>query len=215
MNTPVPAIKFCGLTRVVDIEVACALRVDYVGLVFAQGSPRCLDIDTACRLVGALRAQAHRPRVVALVRNDDPDRIHALIEAVAPDLLQFHGSEDEAFCRRFGLPYWQALGLLGEADVPALIERSHPSADALLLDAHAPGAAGGTGRVLDWNRWPRSERRLVLAGGLTPDNVAVAMGLTRPFAVDVSSGIESTPGVKDAGAMRAFVAAVRGDVIRT
>lgn len=213
MNAPVPAIKFCGLTRVVDIEVACALAVDYIGLVFAKGSPRRLDDTTAGALVAALRCQSHRPRVVALVRNDDPDRVRELIDTVAPDVLQFHGAESEAFCRQFGLPYWKALGLLGEMDVSALVERSHPSAEALLLDAHAPGAAGGTGLTLDWTRWPRSERRLVLAGGLKPDNVAAAIPLTSPFAVDVSSGIESAPGVKDAEAMQAFVRAVRDDVI--
>lgn len=210
MSTGVPAIKFCGLTRVADVECACALGVDYIGLVFAHGSPRHLDLDRARELAAVLRTstQPQRPRLVALLRDASAVDVRAVITRIQPNVLQFHGSEDEAFCQQFALPYWKALGLLGVADAQALVERSHPSADALLLDAHVPGAAGGTGDALDWTRWPRTARRLLLAGGLTAENVAGAVQLTRPFAVDVSSGIESAPGIKDAGRMRAFVAAV-------
>ena len=206
-----PAIKFCGLTRGADIECACALGVDYIGLVFAPASPRHLDPASARELAVLLRSRPQpRPRLVALLRDADAATVEAVIAAVEPDLLQFHGSEDEAFCRQFALPYWKALGLHGmtDTDVQAQVERSYRAAEALLLDAHAPGAAGGSGQVLDWTRWPRTRRRLVLAGGLTAENVAGAVQMTHPFAVDVSSGIESAPGIKDPVRMRAFVAAV-------
>lgn len=205
-----PAIKFCGLTRGADIECACALGVDYIGLVFAPASPRHLDLASARELAGLLRRlpQHPRPRLVALLRDADVAAVEAVIAAVEPDLLQFHGNEDEAYCRQFALPYWKALGVQGVTDVQAQVARSHRAAEALLLDAHAPGAAGGSGQVLDWTRWPRTPRRLVLAGGLTAENVAGAVKMTHPFAVDVSSGIESAPGIKDVARMRAFVAAV-------
>ncbi len=205
-----PAIKFCGLTRPADIRAACALGVEYIGLVFADGSARRVDLAQAKALAACLRAQPQPARLVALLRDTTASAVEDVIAAIEPDLLQFHGSEDEAFCERFGLPYWKALGLRGVRNAQALVAHHHPRAQALLLDAHAPGAAGGTGEAFDWQAWPRSSRRLVLAGGLKPDNVAAAIGITRPFAVDVSSGIESAPGVKDPACMRAFVLAVRG-----
>lgn len=208
-NTSPPAIKFCGLTRAQDVRLACALTVDYIGLVFAAGSPRCVDIETARALADVLREQPQPARLVALLRNPAPVDVDAVVAAIQPDVLQFHGAEDERFCSAFAVPYWKALGVEGVDDIQALVERSHPDAEALLLDAHPPGAAGGTGERFDWTRWPDSRRRLVLAGGLTPDTVAEAVRQTRPFAVDVSSGIEQAPGIKNGDRMRRFVEAVR------
>lgn len=183
------------------------MRVDFIGLVFAAGSPRNVSIETGRMLADHARDHAHKPRIVALLRNEAPAFIEEIIAVLAPDLLQFHGSESASDCERYGLPYWKAVGMAGGtgADFDATI---HPHADALLLDAHEPGAAGGTGEIFDWQHWPRTERRLVLAGGLRPDNVGAAIAATQPYAVDVSSGIESAPGIKDAARMRAFVAAV-------
>jgi phosphoribosylanthranilate isomerase len=202
------AIKFCGLTRAEDVVEACALGVDYLGLVLAPGSPRRLDLDQAAALAALARAQPAPPAIVVLLRNAPGDLVAAALAAVAPDLLQFHGDEDEAACRAAGHPYWKALGVAGVADLGALVA-GWPSARAVLLDGHAPGASGGAGIALDWSRWPRGTRPLVLAGGLDPGNVAAAIALARPFAVDVSSGIEAAPGAKDARLMRAFVDAVR------
>lgn len=204
----VPLVKFCGLTRAIDVERAAALGVAAIGLVLAAGSPRQLQPEQAAALAAVARRQPRPPRVVLLVRNDRPDAVARAIARIEPDLVQFHGDEDEAFCSRFGLPYWKALGAAGLADLSALLA-AHPGAEALLLDGHPPGAAGGAGHRLDWRRWPAaSGRRLVLAGGLGPDNVAAAIAATRPWAVDVSSGIESAPGIKDERAMAAFMAAV-------
>ena len=207
MATPV-AIKFCGLTRLPDIELAVSLGVDYIGLVFADGSPRRIDISLASRLALAARSGSTPPAIVALVRDADTGFIDDVIARVAPDLLQFHGAESEAFCAGFGQRYWKSIGMDGAGDRLAMIE-AYPSADAVLLDAHEPGAGGGTGHTFDWTRWPRLDRPLVLAGGLHPGNVAAAIRVTRPYAVDVSSGIESAPGIKDAALMRAFVETVR------
>lgn len=202
------AIKFCGLTRAEDVQAAARLGVDFIGLVFAEGSPRRVSIPSACVLADTARATAPGPRVVALLRNATVAFVDQVIAAVDPDILQFHGDEAASHCESFGLPYWKAVGMGGLA-AAGFDASMHPGATALLLDAHEPGAAGGTGAAFDWTCWPQTDRRLVLAGGLRPDNVAAAIAATRPYAVDVSSGIESAPGIKDAGLMRAFVAAVK------
>ncbi len=201
------AIKFCGMTREADIEIACGLGVDHLGLVLAD-SPRRLGIERAVELATFIRRLRPSTRIVVLLRDQPAVVVARAIATVAPDLLQFHGSESDAFCRDFGLPHWKALGMAGVVDAQAMAA-AHPSASALLLDGHAPGAAGGSGTRFDWRQWPRLDRPLILAGGLTPDNVAEAIAATRPFAVDVSSGIESGAGIKDAARMRDFVAAAR------
>lgn len=208
------AIKICGMKRAVDVELALELGVQYVGLVLAE-SPRQLTIDQAARLADIVRAGAGPTRVVLLVRNQAPAFVDRAIAAVRPDLLQFHGDESESQCRRHGMPYWKAVacgtGPETQATSLSLAIAGHESAQALVLDGHAPGQPGGSGRTLDWARWPHgSRRRLVLAGGLTVENVAAAVARTRPYAVDVASGLEQAPGIKDHGRMRAFIAAVRG-----
>lgn len=202
------AIKFCGFTRAEDVRMAATLGVDYVGLILADGSPRRLDLDQAANLAGIARSMPRPPKIVALVRNATAAFVRTVVSTLAPDRLQFHGNEPEPFCTAFGVAYWKAVGVEANADVADAICR-YPSADAVLLDAHEPGGAGGTGHVFDWHRWPRIDRRLILAGGLTPGNVADAIRLTHPFAVDVASGIESAPGIKSPALMRAFIEAVR------
>lgn len=198
-------IKFCGMTRADDIALACALGVDAVGLVFAQRSPRRLEIEQAA----ALRAHAlPLVDVVALFMDNDAAHVQRVIDDVQPTLLQFHGGEDDAFCRAFGVPYLKAVAMGGDADDAAIAR--HPGAAGLLLDSHAKGSAGGTGQRFDWSRIPRAiELPFLLAGGLHPDNVFDAVRMVRPWGVDVSSGIESAPGEKDAAKMRRFVDEVR------
>lgn len=198
-------IKFCGMTRAQDIALACELRVDAIGLVFAQRSSRRLEVEQA----RALRAQvADGVDVVALFMDNDAALVRRVIDDVRPTLLQFHGNEDEAFCRSFGVPYLKAIAMGGDVAPDALSR--HPDAFALLLDSHAAGGAGGTGHRFDWSRIPRdSGRPFLLAGGLHPDNVFEAVRAVRPWGVDVSSGIESAPGEKDAAKMRRFVEEVR------
>jgi len=201
-------IKFCGMTRAADIREAAALGVDAVGVVFAERSRRRVSIQQAVALRSSTPPLVD---VVALFMDNPADEVGEVIARVRPSLLQFHGSESRAYCEQFGLPYLKAVGMGGQGvdEVLAQID-AHPRAAGFLLDSHAPGAAGGTGEAFDWAHMPAVEGRpLLLAGGLTPDNVAEAIRATRVWAVDVSSGIEAVPGQKDAGRMQRFVAAVR------
>jgi len=201
-------IKFCGLTRPADVAGAVALGVDCIGFVFAAGSPRRLTLDVAQGLRDAVPAQV---RLVALMMDNPADEVAAIVSALRPDVLQFHGAEDDAFCRGFGLPYWKAIAM-GDDPASALQTLGHwPGAEAFLFDGHAAGAQGGSGERFDWTAMPASlDRPFWLAGGLDAGNVAQAIAIARPAGVDVSSGIEAAPGIKDQVRTRAFVDAVRG-----
>ncbi len=151
-------------------------------------------------------------QAVALFRNPDSQLVKQVMTAVQPDLLQFHGEETAAFCESFGLPYWRAVPMghfgFGAQDL-GVWARDFASAAALLLDGHAAGQAGGQGQTFNWSAVAATGKPLVLAGGLTPDNVGEAVQQVRPYAVDVSSGIESAPGIKDQQKMQRFVDEVR------
>ncbi|MBX3689031.1 phosphoribosylanthranilate isomerase [Dokdonella sp.] len=199
-------IKFCGITRGEDVRCALELGVDAIGLVLTRKSRRFVEPSSA-RVLRALLPPF--VSAVALLMDDDPEWVEQVIQVVRPDLLQFHGSEDAAFAERLDYPYLKAVPMASVDDVPAYA-RAHPRAAGFLLDSHAVGAVGGTGAAFDWTRVPRNlDRPLVLAGGLDAGNVAAAITQAQPYAVDVSSGIESEPGIKDPQRMRAFVAAVR------
>ncbi|WP_348672670.1 phosphoribosylanthranilate isomerase [uncultured Abyssibacter sp.] len=197
-------IKICGLTRPDDVDEVVRAGVDAIGLVFAPGSPRRVDTDLAVALRRRVPALC---TCVALVMDQAASEIEQIVRAVRPDMLQFHGAETAEECGQFGLPYIKAMGLGGRQPVDL---GSHP--DALVLtDSHAPGGAGGTGRTFDWTRvadWAR-RRPLMLAGGLNADNVEQAIRVVRPWAVDVSSGVEEGPGLKSANRMQAFMRAVQ------
>lgn len=199
-------IKFCGLTRPGDVRLAVELGVDALGFVFAAASPRRVDIEQAEGL-----RQVVPPLVdaVALFMDNAGSEIAAAIRALRPTLLQFHGSEDDAFCRAFGLPFIKVVPMGQGAADAALARRRYPSASAFLLDGHGPGQSGGRGERFDWTAIPSLGRPVFLAGGLTPGNVGEAIRAAHPFAVDVSSGIESTPGIKDGERMQQFVDEVR------
>lgn len=199
-------IKFCGLTRAEDVRVAAELGVDAIGFVLTKKSRRFIEPVQARALRDALPPFVS---AVALFMDDDAAWIEQAIAVLRPDLLQFHGIETASFAERFDRPYLKAVPMGSMVDLVAFAE-AHPRASGFLLDSHAPGAAGGSGEAFDWTRVPRDfARPLVLAGGLDANNVAQAITMARPDAVDVSSGIESAPGIKDASKMRAFVAAVR------
>jgi len=205
---PLTRIKFCGFTRTEDIAVALALGVDYIGLVFAPRSPRRVSLDTARML---RRTVTGHTQVVALVMDQPQNEVQAVIEAIRPDIVQFHGRESDTFCASFGLPFWKAIGMGGDP-VAGLAQVAHyPSATAFLFDGHAAGAAGGSGQRFDWSLLPATlgQQHLVLAGGLDAHNVAEAIRAATPWGVDLSSGIESTPGLKDHQRMQQFVHAVR------
>jgi phosphoribosylanthranilate isomerase len=200
-------IKFCGLTRAGDVRLAAELGVDAVGLVFARQSRRRIDHAAA----GSLR-EAAGPcvDVVALFMDTPTDEVRAAIAAARPTLLQFHGSEDDAFCHQFDMPYFKGVGM-GAAPLGGSELRARwPNAAGFVLDGHAPGQPGGSGQRLDASAIPGDlDRPWLLAGGLDADSVGDAVCNVRPWGVDVAGGIELAPGIKDGGRMRRFVEAVR------
>lgn len=199
-------IKFCGLTRPGDVRLAGELGVDALGFIFVPGSRRALDAAQAAALRAAVTPLA---QVVALFMDQPEDQVRAAVRALRPTLLQFHGHESEAFCLRFGLPYVKTLPMAEGASAAQAMATRYPSAEAFLLDGHRLGEQGGQGSRFDWSALPELPRPWLLAGGLTPDNVFEAVRHTRPLGVDVSSGIESAPGLKDGERMQRFVEEVR------
>ena len=185
--------KICGLTRTEDVQVAVTAGADALGFVFYPPSPRAVTAAQAAALVEQLP-----PFVVSvgLFVNPSAAEVKAVLEQVPLDLLQFHGDEDEAFCRQFQRPYIKALRMKPHLD-PVQEAQNWPSARGFLLDAYQPGVPGGTGEAFDWQRFPSPEQGTwILAGGLTPDNISEAVQITRPYAVDVSGGVEASRGIK-------------------
>ena len=198
-------IKVCGITRAEDGAAAAAAGADAIGLVFYAASPRAISVAQATALVAALPPLVTR---VGLFVNPDPVWVREVLAAVALDLLQFHGDESAELCRAFGRPYLKALRMRPDCDIGAQMH-AYGDASGILLDAWHPAAYGGTGESFDWQLIPNQRPRpLLLAGGLDPDNVAAAVSAVRPYAVDVSSGVEQRPGIKDAARIDAFAAAV-------
>lgn len=209
-------VKICGITRLEDALAAVAAGADALGFVLYPPSPRAITAEAAAAIIRALP-----PFVTPVALFVDPTvaAVQALL-ALAPNaLLQFHGDESDAFCAQFGRPWIKALAVQAGRDTAAAIA-AHPGAAGILLDAWHPDLKGGTGAAFDWTRFPRnSSQPLILAGGLTPANVAAAVRLTRPYAVDVSGGVEARAadgsvqkGIKDAGHVEAFIAAAHAGV---
>lgn len=198
-------VKICGITRPEDAGEAARLGVDAIGLVFHPDSPRAVDLRRAAEIVRSLPPFV---TVVGLFVDPPQGRVEAVLAALSLDLLQFHGRETAARCRGFGRPYIKALTAGTGSDIAARAAE-YPDAAGILLDAEVDGRSGGTGRTFDWRRVPEGlNRPLILAGGLGPENVAEAIRAVHPYAVDVSSGVESAKGIKDAARMAAFVRGV-------
>jgi len=201
-------IKFCGMTHADDVALACELGADALGFIFVPASRRVLEVAHARSLVEATPLFVSRVGLFA-----DPSRaaVQAVLDRVDLDCLQFHGNEDAAFCEQFGLPYLKAVAMGGDRPGIAPVTEAHPRARAFVFDAHAPGGSGGGGVPFDWSRFPAptSTLKAILAGGLSPGNVFDAITRTRPWAVDVVSGVEAAPGRKDAEKMRRFIHEVR------
>lgn len=209
-NQQVSRIKVCGITRPEDAQAAARLGVDAIGLVFAQGSKRRVTLEQAREVIAATPPLV---TIVALFMDQSVDDIDRVLQQVHIDLLQFHGAETPAFCQRFQRPFIKAVAMggvsRGELN-PEDIVAPWSKARGLLFDAHRPGETGGQGIIFDWSRLPRhSAMPLILAGGLKPSNVGAAVRQVRPYAVDVSSGVEITPGIKDHALMQQFVEEVR------
>lgn len=198
-------VKICGLTRIEDVKAAVEAGADAIGLVFYPPSPRSVSLEQAKALCAVLPPFVS---VVGLFVNETPERVREVMASVPISLLQFHGDENSAYCESFGTPYMKAARVRKGFD---LIDyaASYPGACGLLVDAWVEGYGGG-GQSFDWSLLPKNfDRPLVLAGGLTPGNVCEAISHVRPWAVDVSSGVEQGKGIKDKTLIDAFLAGVR------
>jgi phosphoribosylanthranilate isomerase len=205
-------IKICGLRDAGMARAAAEAGADAVGIVFHPSSPRFASLQQAAAIVAALPAFV---QAVGLFANAPQAQVRDTLSAVPLSLLQFHGDEEPDFCVQFGLPWLKAVRVGAQTD---LLEcrRRFARATALLLDASVPGEFGGTGASFDWSLVPREfASRIVLSGGLHPGNVGEAIRVVRPWAVDVSSGVESSRGVKDAARIVEFVRSVKDADART
>lgn len=199
-------VKICGITRIEDALAAVAAGADAIGFVFHPDSPRAVTPLQAAQIVAALPPFVS---TVGLFVDAVEQRIRDTLTQVPLDLLQFHGDETQAQCLIYGRPWIKALRVQPGQDVAALMT-AWPCAAGILLDAYHPMQHGGTGLQFDWSLVPQqSAVPIILAGGLTPANVAEAIRRTRPYAVDVSGGVEASKGVKDADKIEAFMAGVR------
>ncbi len=207
-------VKICGLKTIEAVDAALDGGADYIGLVFFPRSPRHVDIKTALTLADRARGQA---KIVALFVDPDDKVLDSIIETVQPDMIQLHGDESGPRVReirkRFHLPVIKAIKV-GTAVDAARALRYNESADLILFDAKTPAGAklpGGNGLSFDWRALAavKDQMKFMLSGGLTAENVGAAIAMTGAGAVDVSSGVESAPGVKDAGLIRRFLQAVK------
>ncbi|MCB5206157.1 phosphoribosylanthranilate isomerase [Methylovorus mays] len=198
-------VKICGITRAEDAITAVEHGADAIGLVFVEASPRHVNIAQAKE---AIRSLPPFVTVVGLFVNAEPAYIERVLNEVRLDILQFHGDESPEECQRYARPYMKAIRVRPDTNL-LQYALDYQQACALLLDAHVEGVAGGTGQRFDWTLVPPNlPMPIVLAGGLNADNVAEAIKQVRPYAVDVSGGVESQKGIKDAGKIAAFMRGV-------
>lgn len=201
-----PRIKICGITRVEDGLTAVESGADAIGLVFYRKSSRYVAVEQAVEIVQDLPPFVS---VVGLFVDASDELIGSVLEAVPLSLLQFHGNEPEIECARWGIRYMKAFRVRPGISVIGMVA-PYPTACGYLLDSYKHGEAGGTGESFDWDLIPRGlNKPVVLAGGLSPDNIAQAIDRVRPYGVDVSSGVESRPGIKDHDKIKAFIKAAR------
>lgn len=198
--------KICGITRVEDALAVAASGADALGLVFYGKSPRHVTLQQAQQVTRALPPFLS---VVGLFVNPIADEVREVLNQVPLDVLQFHGEEEPEFCAQFGRPYLKAIRVRPGVDLVQCAAR-YSAAQALLLDAWVEGTHGGTGALFEWSLIPEAMRsRIILSGGLDAGNVAEAVRQVQPYAVDVSSGVETSKGIKDAAKVAAFIKEVK------
>ena len=203
-------VKICGITRVEDGITCARLGADAIGLVFYAPSPRHVSVDQARAIMAALPPFV---TTVGLFVDAAPTEVHAVLAQLPLDMLQFHGNETPEYCRGFGRSYLKAVRVKPGADLVQYAS-AYPDAKGLLLDAHVEGIAGGTGQAFDWSLIPAQlPLPVVLSGGLNSANIAEAIRRIQPAAVDVSSGVEATKGIKDTEKIAAFMQGVRNAIL--
>ena len=195
-------VKICGITNIDDALAAVDAGCDALGFVFYAKSPRAVTPEQAADIISKLPAFVTS---VALFVNESAEVVNQVIATAGVDLLQFHGDESAEFCSRFSRPYIKALRMKPELDLTAQFE-TYASSQGILLDAYTPGIPGGTGEMFDWSRIPTElATKIILAGGLSAENVAEAIAQVSPYAVDVSGGVEASKGIKDSNKMTDFM----------
>ncbi|KPG98821.1 phosphoribosylanthranilate isomerase [Pseudomonas sp. RIT-PI-r] len=203
-----PAVrsKICGITRMEDALAAVEAGADAIGFVFYAKSPRAVSVQQARAIIKALPPFV---TTVGLFVNASRCELGEILDAVPLDLLQFHGDEVAEDCEGWRRPYIKALRVKAGDDIAAAVD-AYPSASGVLLDTYVEGVPGGTGEAFDWSLIPQGlSKPLILAGGLTPENIADAVARVKPYAVDVSGGVEASKGIKDHAKIRAFINAAR------
>ena len=199
-------VKICGITNSEDARAAVDAGADAIGLIFYQGSKRCIDERLAAEIVSLLPPYTS---INALFVNPTEAEVRKVLSTVDVSQIQFHGEEPPAFCEDFGRPYVKSIPVVDTTRMHALVA-DHTNARAYLFDTHVPGEHGGTGKTFDWTKMPEKNiGHRILAGGLDTENVAKAIRIARPDAVDVSSGVESQPGIKNHKTLELFVAAAK------
>ena len=201
-------VKICGITREVDARAAINAGADAIGLVFYPKSPRYVEPLTAAKIVEEVEPFV---TVVGLFVNAEASLVKEIITTVGLDLLQFHGDEDEVFCEQFGVPYIKAIRMSPGLDIKEVVRSKYPSARGFLFDAWNKDKYGGTGETFEWQRLSSLKESadtdipFILAGGLNPGNVNQAVAAVKPYAVDVSGGVEESPGIKSAALIQQFI----------
>lgn len=198
-------VKICGITRMEDAMTAVDAGVDAIGFVFYEESPRCIAQEQAAEIAQKLPPFVSK---VGLFVDMSSKKIATILNAVSIDLLQFHGVEDPVICRSYGMPYIKAVRMHENIDVHQICD-NYFDASALLLDNFISGIPGGTGKTFQWGMVPTNlNKHIILAGGLTAENVSVAISEVSPYAVDVSSGVEMQTGIKDQEKIKNFMQGV-------
>lgn len=194
-------VKVCGITRRQDAEIAIEMGADAIGLVFYEPSPRAVTIAQSKSIIEQLPPFVS---VVALFVNAEASFVEQCIEQLPINLLQFHGDESAEFCQQFSLPYYKAIRMRDNVDLRAVCAE-YATANALLVDSFQEGVPGGTGKTFDWSLVQSIPKPIILAGGLTAENVKTAIAQVKPYAVDVSGGVEEQKGIKDPEKIHAFM----------
>jgi len=202
---PRTRVKICGITRAEDAGAVVAYGADALGLVFYPDSPRYVALEQARAIADSV---APLVTIVGLFVNPLPATVKSVLDTIPLGLLQFHGAEVNDDCNQFGLPFIKSIAVRDDVDVLSRMQ-GYPDASGFILDAWQPRTHGGGGEIFDWDQVPdKPPAPVILAGGLTPENVALAISTTRPYAVDVSSGVESAKGIKSAEKIAAFMKGV-------
>ncbi len=195
-------VKICGITSIEDGMAAVNAGADALGFVFYKASPRNVDVSQASEITRQLPPFVTK---VALFVDESPSNIETVLRSCAIDCIQFHGDEDNEFCAQFGKPFLKALRVRSKELLDQQMA-SFPDASAFLLDAFVQGVPGGTGVSFDWTLYPKNSNiPVIVAGGLTPENVSDCVAQLQPYAVDVSGGVEASKGIKDHDKVRSFI----------